>query len=92
MESLFTSEQMRRMRRFQRVTPALRAVLPPPLLAAIQPIRLQEGVLTCAVTDAMAMHELRQHYATALLDALARAGTGISRIAWRLAPTPRAKP
>ncbi len=85
----FSSTEMQRMRRFQRVVPALQRCLPPQLLQAVSPVRLQEGALTLEVADSVAMHELRQHYAPALAGALAEAGTGVSRLIWRLAPRPR---
>src|SRR5476649_2767270 len=65
------SEEMARIRRFQRVTPALRQVLGEKLCARVRPLRLQGGVLTIEVADGPAMHELRQHHAHALLAALA---------------------
>jgi hypothetical protein len=35
----------------------------------------------------MALHELRNHHQHALLAALASAGTGITKLLWRLAQT-----
>jgi len=78
------SEEMARIRRFQRVTPVLREILGEQLSARVKPLRLQAGVLTVAVADGPAMHELRNHHNHALQAALAAAGTGVSRIAWRL--------
>jgi hypothetical protein len=78
------SEEMARIRRFQRVAPVLRQVLGEALCARVRPLRLAGGVLTVEVADGPAMHELRQHHAHALLAALASAGTGVSRVAWRL--------
>jgi hypothetical protein len=86
-DDLLGGEAGRRMRRFQRVAPALRDILPPNLLAKVRPILLQSGMLTLEVSDGMALHELRNHHAHALLEALAAAGTGVSRLAWRLAKT-----
>lgn len=83
--SFMGSEEAKRMRRFQRVAPALREVLGEALMAKVKPLRMQGGVLTIEVVDGMALHELRQHHAHALLEALAAHGTGISRLAWRLA-------
>jgi hypothetical protein len=82
---LLGGEAGRRMRRFQRVAPALNETLPPNLLAKLRPVALQAGALTLEVSDGVALHELRQHHAHALLAALAAAGTGISRLVWRLA-------
>jgi predicted nucleic acid-binding Zn ribbon protein len=79
------SEEMARIRRFQRVTPVLREVLGETLSSRVKPLRLQAGVLTVEVADGPAMHELRQHFAHSLAAKLAAAGTGVSRITWRLA-------
>lgn len=73
------------MRRFQRVAPALRKVLDDRLLGRVRPVRLNGGVLTLEVDDGMALHELRNHRAHALLAELSSAGTGVSRLVWRLA-------
>jgi hypothetical protein len=84
-DDLLGGEAGRRMRRFQRVAPALREALPERLLAKLRPVSMQGGVLTLEVSDGMALHELRQHHAHALLDRLAAGGTGVTRLAWRLA-------
>jgi hypothetical protein len=86
-DDLLGGEAGRRMRRFQRVAPALRDTLPPSLLAKVRPILLQSGALTLEVSDGVAMHELRNHHQHALLQALASAGTGVTRLVWRLAQT-----
>jgi hypothetical protein len=83
--SFMTSDEMKRMRRFQKVAPALREALPELLLAKVKPVRMQAGVLALEVVDGLALHELRQHHAHALLAALAAHGTGVSRLQWRLA-------
>ena len=84
-DGLLGGEAGRRMRRFQRVAPALRDTLPAGLLAKVRPVLLQSGTLTLEVADGVALHELRQHHGHALLAALSAAGTGVSRLAWRLA-------
>jgi predicted nucleic acid-binding Zn ribbon protein len=79
------SEEARRLRRFQRVAAALKQSLDARALARVRPLTFRSGVLTLEVTDGPLLAELRQHRQHALLDALAKAGTGVSRIQWRLA-------
>jgi hypothetical protein len=50
----FASAEVQRIRRFQRVAPALVRTLPPELLRAVSPVRLQEGALTLEVADGVA--------------------------------------
>jgi hypothetical protein len=84
---LMRSEEIQRLRRFQRINGALRAALPAGQLAKITPIQLKGGVLTLDVSDGPLLAELRQHHAHQLLAALAAAGTGVSRVQLRLAQT-----
>ena len=79
-----SSEAVKRMKRFQRVVPALREVVPAALLEKLTPVRLQGPTMTLEVVDGVALSELRQHHAHAILAALAAGGTGITRLAWRL--------
>jgi hypothetical protein len=81
------SEEIQRLRRFQRVNGALSGALPASQLARITPIQLKGGVLTIDVADGLLLAELRQHHAQRLLAALATAGTGVSRVHLRLAKT-----
>ncbi len=81
------SEAGRRMRRFQKVTDILAGELPPNVLAKLRPVGISGGTLTIEAADGVILAELRQHRATRLQAALAKAGTGIDRIAWRLAAT-----
>ncbi|MBA3709306.1 MAG: DUF721 domain-containing protein [Planctomycetes bacterium] len=89
MSSFLDSPEAQRMRRFQKVAPALREALSPSLLTKVTPVRMQSGILTLEVSDGMALHELRQHASHTLLEALAAHGTGISRLQWRLAKSVR---
>lgn len=84
-ESLLGSETFRRLKRFQKVTDALKQVLGEPLLAKLKPVRMQNGVLTIEVLDGPLLAELRQHRERAVLLALAAAGTGVTQVLWRLA-------
>lgn len=82
---LMRSEEIQRLRRFQRVNGALRGALGAAQLARITPVQLKGGVLTIEVADSPLLAELRQHHAQLLLAALAAAGTGVSRVQLRLA-------
>jgi hypothetical protein len=84
-EHLLGSETFRRLRRFQKVTDALKGALGEALLARLKPVRLQAGVLTIEVVDGPLLAELRQHRERAVLQALAQAGTGITGVQWRIA-------
>ncbi len=83
------SEAGRRMRRFQKVTDVLAAELPANVVAKLRPVGISGGTLTIEAADGIILAELRQHRAARLQTALAKAGTGIDRIAWRLAATTR---
>jgi hypothetical protein len=84
-EDLLGSEAFRRLKRFQKVSDALKRVLGEPLLTRLKPVRLQSGVLTIEVVDGPLLAELRQHRERAVLQALAEAGTGVTQVLWRLA-------
>lgn len=84
-ESLLGSETFRRLKRFQKVTDALKAALGDQLLPKLKPTRIQAGVLTIEVLDGPLLAELRQHRERAVLQALAQAGTGVTDILWRIA-------
>ena len=83
--ALMKSEEIQRMRRFQRVNGALKDALPERHRAKLKPTQLKGGVLTIEVDDGLLLAELRQHHNHAVLGALATAGTGVSRVVWRLA-------
>jgi predicted nucleic acid-binding Zn ribbon protein len=84
---LMKSEEIQRLRRFQRVATALAEVLSSTQTAKIKPVQLRGGVLTIDVFEGLLLAELRQHHAHRLLAALAAAGTGVSRVVLRLAKT-----
>jgi len=73
------------MRRFGRVAGALTKALPAKALGKVRPVDLRAGTLTLEVDDSPLLAELRQHHAHALQVELAAAGTGVSRVQWRLA-------
>lgn len=77
--------EMQRRKRFLRVTGVLKEVLDPRHINRIKPIRFAGGTLTIDVADGPLLAELRQHLEPRLLEACARAGTGVERIQWRLA-------
>ena len=85
LDDVLDREALARMRRFGRVAGALKAVLPANVLAKVRPVDLRAGTLTLEVDDSPLLAELRQHRAQELQAQLAAAGTGISRVAWRLA-------
>ena len=88
-EALLGSETIRRLKRFQKVTDALKGAVGEAILAKLKPVRLQAGVLTVEVLDGPLLAELRQHRERAVLQALAQAGTGVTAVQWRIA---RSKP
>ena len=81
---LLGSEDFQRMRRFQKVNGALREVLSAAQVQRLKAVSLKAGLLTIEVIDGPLLAELRQHHERAVLDVLARAGTGVSKVAWRL--------
>lgn len=78
------------MRRFARVHGLLASVLPPAAQGRVRAVRLQRGVLTLEAADGVLLAELRCTIEHRLLAALAAGGTGVSRLAWRVARPPRA--
>lgn len=84
-EALLGSETIRRLKRFQKVTDALKGAVGEAILAKLKPVRLQAGVLTVEVLDGPLLAELRQHRERAVLQALAQAGTGVTDVQWRIA-------
>ncbi len=88
-QDLLGSETFRRLKRFQKVTDALKSAVGEALLAKLKPVRLQAGVLTIEVVDGPLLAELRQHRERTVLQALAHAGTGVTAVQWRIA---RSKP
>ena len=88
-EDLIGSETFRRLKRFQKVTDALKSAVGPAILAKLKPVRLQAGILTIEVLDGPLLAELRQHRERTVLQALAHGGTGVTGVQWRIA---RSKP
>jgi hypothetical protein len=64
----------------------LAQVLPAQARGKVRAISLNGGTLTLEVANAVLCGELRQMSVRPLLAALAAAGTGASRLAWRVAP------
>jgi hypothetical protein len=87
MAALLGSETFRRLKRFQQVNDVFAECLSPAHVAKIKPISSKAGLLVIDVSDTILLSELKQHYEARLLRTLAHAGTGISRIQWRLAKT-----
>jgi hypothetical protein len=83
--SFLGSEAFQRLRRFQRVNGALKAALGGAALAKLKAVQLKAGVLTIEVAEGPLLAELRQHAERTVLQALASAGTGVSKVVWRLA-------
>ena len=85
LDGVLDREALARMRRFGRVAGALTKSLPANALGKVRPVDLRAGTLTLEVADSPLLAELRQHYAHAVQTELASAGTGVSRVQWRLA-------
>jgi hypothetical protein len=83
--SLLGSDAFRRLRRFQRVNDALKSAIGETFLQRIHPVSLKAGVLIIEVPDNPLLAELKQHYNHLVIHALSTAGTGVSRVIWRLA-------
>lgn len=84
-EQLLGSETFRRLKRFQKVTDALKAAVGANLLTRLKPVRMQAGVLTVEVLDGPLLAEMRQHHERKVLQSLAQAGTGVTAVTWRIA-------
>ncbi len=82
---LLRSETFRKLRRFQRVNDALKSALGETFLSRIKPTSLKAGVLIIEVADSPLLAEIKQHYDHRVTQSLADAGTGVSRVQWRLA-------
>jgi len=79
------SDEAKRARRLARVAGAMAGVLDARTRRQVRPVRFATGTLTIEVANSVLLGELRQHHEHALIDALARAGTGVTRLAWRVA-------
>lgn len=84
-KGFLSSEDVRRMKRFAKVRGALDEVLSERECSRVKPIGISDGVLTVEVSDSVLLGELRNHRAHALISSLTKAGTSVTRIAWRLA-------
>jgi predicted nucleic acid-binding Zn ribbon protein len=89
---LLGSETFKRLRRFQRVNDALKDALGENFLSRVRPISLKVGVLIVEVADTPLLAEIKQHYDHRVTQALAAAGTGVSRVQWRLGRLARKRP
>jgi hypothetical protein len=72
------------MRRFARVHGALAEVLPAHAGGKVRAVAIRDGSCTLSVADAVLCAELRATCARRILDALALAGTGTTRLIWRV--------
>ena len=73
------------MRRFAKVHGALEEILPPHAIGRVRALSIRDGTCTLAVADGVLCAELRSTCARRILAALAAAGTGTTRLAWRVA-------
>lgn len=81
---LRASPEYTAMRRFARVHGALAEVLPEPARGKVRAIAIRDGTCTLSVANAVLCAELRAAFARRILDALALAGTGTTRLVWRV--------
>lgn len=79
------SPEFAAMRRFARIHAALREALPPHAQGRVKATGMRAGVLALEVADGVLLAELRSTCAQRILAALAGAGTGTSRLSWRVA-------
>ncbi|HYE08413.1 MAG TPA: DciA family protein [Planctomycetota bacterium] len=88
-EALVGGEAAARMRRFTKVAGVLNRFFDERVRARLRPVALAGGVLTLEIADGTLMSELRQHRDHELQAALVAAGTGVSRVVWRVARSAR---
>jgi hypothetical protein len=88
-DGIMHGADIRRMRRFQKVTETLRAHLDARILARIKPLSFKNGTLLISVSDHVQLSEMQQHHERRLLSALVANGCGVDRLQWRLARTNR---
>jgi hypothetical protein len=79
------SPEFAAMRRFARIHGALAEVLPEAIRGKVKAIAERAGTVTLEVSDGVLLAELRSTRARDILNALAAAGTGASRLVWRVA-------
>lgn len=73
------------MRRFARVHGALTEILPEHARGKVRALSLSAGVCTLEAADGVICAELRSAWGRRILAGLAAAGTGATRLAWRVA-------
>ena len=84
LDQVLDRETLARMRRFGRVAGVLRAHLSERERAKVRPVTLASGVVTLEVDNGLLLAELAQHRAPAIEAALIAAGTGASKVRFRL--------
>jgi hypothetical protein len=89
-DGIMHSADIRRIRRFQKVTETLRANLDARILTKIRPLSFKNGTLLLSVSDHVQLAEMQQHHERRLLSALVANGCGVDRLQWRLARSNRA--
>lgn len=87
-EGFRRSPEFAAMRRFARIHSALHEALPERARGKVRAVGMRGGVLTLEVADGVLLAELRSTAVRPLLAALTAAGTGASRLAWRVARRP----
>lgn len=88
LDSFRRSPEYAAMRRFARIHGALNEVLPERARGKVKAVNLRAGTLVLEVADGVLLAELRLTCARQVLAALAAAGTGTSRLTWRVARRP----
>ncbi len=83
-EQLIGSETFRKLKRFQRVNDALKVAIGEKFMTRIRPVSAKAGTLVIEVADSPLLAELKQHYHYKIINALSSAGTGISRVQYRI--------
>lgn len=82
---LRASPEYAAMRRFARVHGVLMRALPPTAQGKVKAVAMRDGAITLEVADGVLLSELRSTCVRRLLAEFAAAGTGISRLTWRVA-------
>lgn len=85
LESFRRSPEFAAMRRFARIHAALREALPAHAQGKVRATGMRAGTLALEVVDGVLLAELRSTCSRQLLAALVAAGTGASRLSWRVA-------
>jgi hypothetical protein len=85
LDRVLDRETLARMRRFGRVAGVLRSQLSEQERSKVRPVALTGGLLTLEVDDGTLLAELAQHRAHLIERDLVAAGTGASKVRFRLA-------